>query len=103
MALPLLDGHRMNSQLSMISLDDLSTIHGGDADGAVNGLKRAQDLRGRSGSLDIFGYAETGRTGVGVEARQRLSPNVSVFGRATTGTRNDKPDSGVTGGIRFEW
>jgi hypothetical protein len=88
---------------SSISLDDLSTVHGGDADGAVNGLKRAQDQKGRGGSLDIFGYVETGRQGVGVEARQRLSPNVSVFGRATTGTKNDKPDSGVMGGIRFEW
>lgn len=90
-------------QFSTLPLDTLSTIHGGDADGAVSGLKRAQDQKGRGGSLDIFGYSETGRQGVGVEARQRLSPNVSVFGRATAGSKNDKPDNGVMGGIRFEW
>lgn len=91
-------------QFQSLSLDDLSTIHGGDADGAVNGLKRAQETKNpRGGSLDIFGYVETEKQGVGVEARQRLSPNVSVFGRATTGMKNNKPDSGVMGGIRFEW
>jgi len=92
-----------NQQFSTLSLDDLSTIHGGDADGAVNGLKRAQEQKGHGGSLDLFGYVETEKQGVGIEARQRLSPNVSVFGRATTGMKNNKPDSGVMGGIRFEW
>lgn len=93
----------MDKQLTPLSLDDLSTIHGGDANEAIGGLKRAQDLKGRGGSLDLFGYVETDKQGMGVEVRQRLSPNVSVFGRGTTGMKNNKPDNGISGGIRFEW
>ncbi len=93
----------VSNDVSSLSLDELATIHGGDANEAINGLKRAQELKGRGGSLDLFGYVETERQGVGLEVRQRLSPNVSVFGRGTTGMKNNKPDSGISGGIRFEW
>jgi hypothetical protein len=51
----------------------------------------------------MFGYSETHRQGVGAEYRRRLDDNVSIFGRGTMGTKDNKPDNGIQGGIRFEW
>ena len=66
-------------------------------------LKRAQDLKPGKNNVDLYGYKETNSQGIGAEYRRRLSPNASIFINGHTGTKDDKPDSGVMGGIRFEW
>ncbi len=88
---------------NLISIDDLARVSGGQAADAIGALKRAGDHKPRGGSLDIYGYSETERQGVGAEIRQRINPNISVFANGRIGTKNDKPDNGVMGGIRFEW
>lgn len=87
----------------MQTIDDLSRVGGGQAADPTAGLKRAADQKQGQNSLDIFGYSETNRQGAGVEYRRRINPNISIFGRGTMGTKDNKPDSGIQGGIRFEW
>jgi len=90
--------------MTSISLDELAAVSGGESSDAISGLKRASELKGKGrGSLDMFGYSETGKQGVGAEVRQKITPNISVFGQGHIGTKADKPDNGVMGGIRFEW
>jgi len=88
--------------MTSIPLDQLAAVSGGESSDAISGLKRASETKGK-GSLDMFGYSETGKQGVGAEVRQKITPNISVFGQGHVGTKADKPDNGVMGGIRFEW
>ena len=82
---------------------ELDRVAGGQASDPTAGLKRAADQKKGKHSLDLFGYAETNRQGVGAEYRRRLDDNVSIFGRGTMGMKDNKPDNGIQGGIRFEW
>lgn len=91
--------------MTILSLDDLLCVTGGEG-GTPDGvapLNRAGQAKPGHGSLDLFGYSETNRTGIGVEARHRITPNISVFGSGRVGTKDNKPDNGVMGGVRFEW
>ncbi|HUJ62986.1 MAG TPA: hypothetical protein VLX92_30995 [Kofleriaceae bacterium] len=94
-----------------LSTEQLASITGGQSatsstssspDGTA-GLKRAADQKVGQNSLDFFGYSQTGSQGVGAEYRRKLTPNISVFANGHVGTKNDKPDDGVMGGIRFDW
>lgn len=107
MAPPLLSSHYMQK----LSLDALDRVVGG-ASGASSGgpsadptaaLKRAADQKAGKNSLDLYGYSETTKQGVGAEYRRKLNPNTSIFLNGHVGTKDDKPDNGVMGGIRFEW
>lgn len=86
-----------------ISTLDLERVVGGQAVDPTAGLKRAADQKAGKNSLDMFGYSETNRQGVGVEYRRKLNDNISIFGRGTMGMKDNKPDNGIQGGIRFEW
>ena len=83
----------------------LSGILGGASQSPdpISGLKRASESKPGHGGLDLYGSAGTGTSGIGVEARQLLTPSISVFGQGHIGTKDDKPDNGVMGGVRFEW
>ena len=76
---------------------------GGPSSDPTSALKRAADQKAGNNSLDFFGYAETNRQGVGAEYRRRLNPNASIFLNGRAGMKDDRPDNGVMGGIRFEW
>jgi hypothetical protein len=89
--------------IQSLSLDQLALVAGGQMADGIAASKRAGDHKTGKGSLDMFGYSETDKQGVGAEIRQRISPNISVFGQGHVGTKNDKPDAGVMGGIRIEW
>jgi hypothetical protein len=82
---------------------ELQRVVGGESVDPTAGLKRAADQKRGKNSLDLFGYSETHRQGAGAEYRRRLNDNVSIFGRGTIGTKDNKPDNGIQGGIRFEW
>jgi hypothetical protein len=86
-----------------LSLDDLARVTGGDSSDPTAGLKRAADQKVGTNSVDLYGYQTTTTSGVGAEYRRKLTPNVSVFGSGHVGTKDNKPDNGVMGGIRFEW
>lgn len=93
--------------------DELATILGGAAAAtkpasgspdAQSALGRAAQQKPGTGSIDIFGYGQSdGSAGVGVEARQRITPSISIFGQGKVGVKDNKPDDSVMGGIRFEW
>jgi hypothetical protein len=89
--------------METLQLTDLEGVHGGQVADAVNAGNRAAANKKGKGSLDIFGYNGTEKKGVGAELRHRLNDNTSIYVNGYTGTKNDKPDSGVMGGIRFEW
>jgi hypothetical protein len=75
----------------------------GPSSDPISAAKRAADQKAGRNSLDIYGYSETDRQGLGGEYRRRLNPNTSIFLNGHVGTKDNKPDNGVMGGIRFEW
>ncbi|MEO8844087.1 MAG: hypothetical protein ABI591_02620 [Kofleriaceae bacterium] len=99
--------------MMILTGDELSTILGGAAAAtksssgspdAQSALGRAAQQKSGTGSLDVFGYGQSdGSAGIGVEARQRLTPSISIFGQGKVGVKDNKPDDSVMGGIRFEW
>jgi hypothetical protein len=89
----------------IIPMHDLAGVVGG-AGAAPDGtapLKRATEQKPGTSSLDLYGYSTTNSQGVGAEYRHKFTPNVSIFANGHTGTTDNKPDSGVMGGIRFDW
>ena len=93
--------------MTNIALADLEHVTGGETVDPTAVAKRAAEHKPGHGSIDIFGYGQSTGTsnsaGVGAEVRQRLNPNISVFGRGTVGTKDDKPDASIMGGFRVEW
>jgi hypothetical protein len=98
--------------ISSLSLDQLACVTGGasatpskSSPDPLSGLARAAQEKPGKTSVDIFGYAQDSdqSAGIGVEARHRFTPNVSVFGQAKAGVKNGANDDSVMGGIRFEW
>jgi hypothetical protein len=102
-----------SSMTTALSLDELASVVGGAATKSsgkssadpLSGLSRAAQEKPGKSSIDIFGYANDAdqSAGIGVEARHRFNPNISVFGQAKAGVKDGKPDDSVMGGIRFEW
>jgi hypothetical protein len=91
-----------------ISLDLLDTVVGGASTGsgapdASAIAKRASDLKPGKNQLDVYGYHSTTTDGVGAEYLHRFNDNVSIFANGTVGTKDDKPDASVMGGVRFQW
>jgi len=92
------------SSFDSLSLDDLSRVIGGEsATDPTAVAKRASDNKPGHGSLDLFGYLESERKGVGAEVRHAITPHLSVFGRGQIGVKNDKPDNSIMGGVRIGW
>ena len=99
--------------LSSLSLDELACVTGGastapagkSSPDPLSGLSRAAQEKPGKTSVDIFGYAQDSdqSAGIGVEARHRFTPNVSVFAQGKAGVKNGASDDSVMGGIRFEW
>lgn len=99
--------------ISSLSPDLLACVTGGAAAASagksspdpMSGLSRAAQEKPGKTSIDIFGYAQDSdhSAGIGVEARHRFTPNISVFGQAKAGMKNGQNDDSVMGGIRFEW
>ncbi|HEY1556463.1 MAG TPA: hypothetical protein VGF94_16625 [Kofleriaceae bacterium] len=86
-----------------LSRDELARVTGGDSTSdAASALKRAQDQKAAN-AVDLYGYQTTTTNGIGAEYRRKLTPNVSLFANGHVGTSANKPDEGVSGGIRFEW
>lgn len=92
----------MMSTLSTLSRGDLSRVTGG-ADDATAALKRAEGQKVGRNSVDLYGYQTSTTSGVGAEYRRKLNDNVSVFANGQIGTKDNKPDNRIMGGIRFEW
>jgi hypothetical protein len=88
--------------LTHLSLDELSRVTGG-ADDATAALKRAESQKVGRNSVDLYGYQTSTSSGVGAEYRRKLNDNVSIFANGQLGTKDDRPDNRVMGGIRFEW
>jgi hypothetical protein len=91
-----------------ISLDLLARVIGGASTGssapdASAIAKRASDLKPGKNQLDVYGYHSTTTDGVGAEYLHRFNDNVSLFGQGTVGTKDNKPDASVMGGLRFQW
>lgn len=101
-ASPLLDWRSMMHELSTLSHDELSGVTGGADDGTA-ALKRAQQQKVGRNSVDLYGYQTSTTSGVGAEYRRKLDDNVSVFANGQIGTKDNKPDNRIMGGIRFEW
>ena len=92
---------------SIIAPDLLATVTGGagasSTPDATAVAKRASDLKPGKNQLDVYGYHSTTTDGVGAEYLHRFNDNVSLFGQGTVGTKDNKPDASVMGGLRFQW
>jgi hypothetical protein len=96
-----------------LSLAELADVVGGastktagkSSHDPLSGLARAAQEKPGKTSVDVFGYANDAdqSAGIGVEARHRFTPNVSVFAQGKAGVKDGKQDDSVMGGIRFEW
>lgn len=95
--------------MTNICLDLLDRVVGGagtsssSAPDASAIAKRASDLKPGKNQLDVYGYHSTTTDGVGAEYLHRFNDNVSLFGQGTVGTKDNKPDASVMGGLRFQW
>ncbi len=71
---------------------------------------RAASLVPGHGKVDLFGYADLGRVGAGLEATHAFTRNLAAFGQAWVGKERDeatgspwRTSAGALAGLRLHW
>jgi hypothetical protein len=73
----------------------------------TEGLDRAAALAPRSGSLDLYAFAERDRLGGALDYAHHIRPGMSAFAHGWIGAARDssgwRTDGGVLAGLRMRW